>query len=122
MAAGTEFLEGGKPFALEVPGLPYALTLPWVWLPGEEQDVRIDDVVTTGGTIQGLVDPLDQVARLKNLPGPIPLRGVFCVAEEGKRTRILPAPVHALARLPDPVLRPGTRKPGPHQGRLWPRP
>jgi adenine phosphoribosyltransferase len=234
MAAGTEFLEGGKPFALEVPGLPYALTLPWVWLPGEEQDVRIaslnlvgkvrwnadlgallagriresvpdftdlclmtvvekalqlaqvvasalgmpdmavaynrvkphmeaagrpviqvgtdsitsggkflalyerdinllvqrasrgvilvDDVVTTGGTIQGLVDLLDQVARLKNLPGPIPLRGVFCVAEEGKRTRILSAPVHALARLPDPVLRPGTRKPGPHQGRLWPRP
>jgi adenine phosphoribosyltransferase len=234
MAAGMEFLEGGEPFALEVPALPYALILPWVWLPGEEQDVRIaslnlvgkvrwnadlgallagriresvpdfadlclmtvvekalqlaqvvasalgmpdmavaynrvkphmeatgrpviqvgtdsitsggkflalyerdinllvqrasrgvilvDDVVTTGGTIQGLLDLLDQVARLKNLPGPIPLRGVFCVAEEGKRTRALPAPVHALARLPDPVLRPGTRMPGPHQERLWPRP
>ncbi len=234
MTAGTEYLESGEPFALEVPGLPYAMPLPWVWISGEEQDVRIaslnlvgkvrwntdlgallagriretvpdftdlclltvvekalqlaqvvasalgmpdiavaynrvkphmeptgrpviqvgadsitsggkflalyerdinllmrrgsrgvillDDVVTTGGTIQGLVDLLDQAARLKNLPGPIPLRGVFCVAKEGKCTRVLPAPVHALARLPDPIFRPGTRKPGPHQERLWLRP
>ena len=48
MAAGTEFLEGGEPFALEVPGLPYALTLPWVWLPGEEQDVRIASLNLVG--------------------------------------------------------------------------
>jgi adenine phosphoribosyltransferase len=84
--------------------------------------VLIDDVVTTGGTIQGLLDLLDQAARLTKLSHPIPLRGVFCVAEEGKRTRILPAPVHALTRLPDPIVRPGTLKPGPRQERLWPQP
>ena len=230
----SEQLESGERFALSVPGLPYPLRLPWVWLPGEEQDVRIaslnligqvrwnldlgkllaarvraafpdfsrlclmtvvekalqlaqvvaselemtdmavaynrvkphmeasgrpviqvgadsitsgvkylalyerdinlltarasggvvliDDVVTTGGTVLGLVDLLDQVARLKNLPRPIPLRGVFCVAEEGKRTRVLPAPVHSLARLPDPLVRAGARKSDALQGKLWPRP
>jgi adenine phosphoribosyltransferase len=233
MTEAGEFLESGEPFVLEVPGLPYTLTLPWVWIRGDEQDVRIaslnlvgkvrwntdlgalvarhvretlpdsiglclmtvvekalqlaqvvastlgmsdiavaynrikphmegmgrpviqvgadsitsggkflalyerdinllarasrgvvliDDVVTTGGTIQGLLDLLDQVARLTKLARPIPLRGVFCVAEEGKRTRILPAPVHALARLPDPIVRPGTLNPGPRQERLWPQP
>jgi adenine phosphoribosyltransferase len=234
MTEAAEHLESGDTFALDVPGLPYALTLPWVWLRGDERDVRIaslnlvgkvrwnadlgallagrvreslpdltglclmtvvekalqlaqvaasalgmadmavaynrvkphmeasgrpviqvgtdsitsggkflalyerdinllvsrashgvifiDDVVTTGGTIQGLMDLLEQVSRLKSLPRPLLLRGVFCVAEEGKRTRILPAPVHALARLPDPVVRPGTRPSGPQQGRLWPRP
>jgi adenine phosphoribosyltransferase len=230
----NEPLESGECFALTVPGLPYPLDLPWVWLRGEEQDVRIaslnlvgqvrwnrdlgqllaarvraavpdfsrvclmtvvekalqlaqvvaselemtdmavaynrvkphmeasgrpviqvgadsitsglkylalyerdinlltarvgggvvliDDVVTTGGTVLGLVDLLDQAARLKSLPRPIPLRGVFCVAEEGKRTRLLPAPVHSLARLPDPVIRAGARRSNALQGKLWPRP
>ena len=84
--------------------------------------VLIDDVVTTGGTALGLVDLLVQVARLKNLLRPIPLRGVFCVAEEGKRTRVLPAPVYSLARLPDPLVRAGTRTSDALQGKLWPRP
>jgi adenine phosphoribosyltransferase len=230
----SEQLESGERFALRIPGLPYPLHLPWVWLPGDEQDVRIaslnligqvrwnqdigkllatrvrsafpefsqlclmtvvekalqlaqvvaselgmadmavaynrvkphmeasgrpviqvgadsitsgekylalyerdinlltarasggviliDDVVTTGGTALGLVDLLDQVTRLTNLPRPIPLRGVFCVAEEGKRTRVLPAPVHSLARLPDPLVRAGSRKSDALQGKLWPRP
>ena len=230
----SEQLEGGERFALSVPGLPYPLHLPWVWLHGEERDVRIaslnligqvrwnldlgkllaarvraalpdfsqlclmtvvekalqlaqvvaselemtdmavaynrvkphmeasgrpviqvgadsitsgakcvalyerdinlltaradggvvliDDVVTTGGTVLGLVDLLEQVARLKGLPRPIPLRGVFCVAEEGTRTRLLPAPVHSLARLPDPAIRAGSRRSDAAQGKLWPRP
>jgi adenine phosphoribosyltransferase len=228
----ADFLESGEQFALPVPGLPYALHLPWVWLPGEEQDVRIaslnlvgkvrwnqdlgrlvatrvrarfpdlsglclmtvvekalqlaqvvaaelhmsdlvvaynrikphmesggrpviqvgadsitsgvkflalyerdinllvsrasrgviliDDVVTTGGTVLGLVDLLHQVARLTKQSQPFPLRGIFCVAEEGKRTRILPAPIDALARLPDPLVRPGTRHAGAQKS-LWPR-
>ena len=83
--------------------------------------ILIDEVVTTGGTVLGLVDLLDQVVRFKNLPHPIPLRGVFCVAEEGKRTRVLPASVHSLARLPDPLVRPGTLTADVTQGKLWPR-
>lgn len=234
MGEPGEQLESGEQFALNVPGLPYPLHLPWVWLLGEENDVRIaslnlvgrirwnrdlgkllagrirssfpdlsglclmtvvekslqlaqavaselgmtdmavaynrvkphmeasgrpviqvgtdsitsgvkylalyerdinllttrvgrgvlviDDVVTTGGTILGLVDLLEQVTRLKNLPHPIQLRGVFCVAEEGKRTRVLPAPIHSLTRLPDPLVRPGTRKSDVLQGKLWPQP
>jgi len=85
--------------------------------------IIIDDVVTTGGTILGLFDLLDQVAQLKGLRRPIPVHGIFCVAEEGKRNRLLPAPVYPLARLPDPILRkPGTLKGGSLQKRLWPKP
>jgi adenine phosphoribosyltransferase len=84
--------------------------------------IILDDVVTTGGTISGLVDLLDQVARLKGLQHPIPIHGIFCVAEEGKRSRILPAPVYSLARLPDPVPRkPGTLKGRSLQESLWPK-
>ncbi|MBP1695103.1 MAG: Adenine phosphoribosyltransferase [Deltaproteobacteria bacterium] len=234
MAEILDFLETGESCQLEIPGLAYPLTIPWVWLPGEEQDTRIaslnlvgkiewnqdlgkliarriqetlpdlegicfitavekalqlaqviaselgvrdmaiaynrvkphmetsrrpviqvgtdsvtsgikflafyerdinllvthatrgviilDDVVTTGGTISGLVDLLDQVARLKGLQHPIPIHGIFCVAEEGKRSRILPAPVYSLARLPDPVPRkPGTLKGRSLQESLWPK-
>jgi len=85
--------------------------------------VILDDVVTTGGTISGLVDLLDQMAQLKVLRRPVPVHGIFCVAEEGKRSRVLPAPVYSLARLPDPVLRrPGTIKGRSLQERLWPKP
>jgi adenine phosphoribosyltransferase len=84
--------------------------------------IIIDDVVTTGGTISALIDLLDQVVRLKKLPSPIPVRGVYCVAEEGTRKRILPAPVFPLARLPDPAIRrPGTLKKKPFQEDLWPK-
>jgi adenine phosphoribosyltransferase len=85
--------------------------------------VIVDDVVTTGGTIFGLIDLLDQLARLKKLQRPFPIHGIFCVAEEGTRKRILPAPVYPLARLPDPVVRrPGTLKQKPFQERLWDKP
>jgi len=85
--------------------------------------IILDDVVTTGGTISGLVDLLDQMAQLKVLRRPIPVHGIFCVAEEGKRSRVLPAPVYSLARLPDPVLRrPGTIKGRSLQESLWPKP
>ena len=235
MAEIHDFLETGESCQLEIPGLAYPLTVPWVWLLGEEQDTRIaslnligkikwnldlgkliaqriqkilpdlegicfitavekalqlaqvvaselgvrdmaiaynrvkphmeterrpviqvgtdsvtsgirflalyerdinllvtratrgviilDDVVTTGGTISGLVDLLDQMAQLKVLRRPIPVHGIFCVAEEGKRSRVLPAPVYSLARLPNPVLRrPGTIKGRSIQERLWPKP
>jgi len=228
-------LETGERYVLEVPGLPYPLILPWVWLLGEEQDTRIaslnligkikwnqdlgkliaqrirkilpnlegiclitavekalqlaqvvatelgvedvaiaynkvkphmetssrpviqvgvdsvtsgwkflafyerdinllvaratqgvvviDDVVTTGGTISGLVDLLNQLTHLKRLERPITIHAIFCVAEEGIRKRILPASVHSLTRLPDPVIRrPGTLKRKPLQEELWPKP
>jgi adenine phosphoribosyltransferase len=235
MAEIHDFLETGESCQLEIPGLAYPLTLPWVWLLGEEQDTRIaslnligkikwnqdlgkliaqriqetlpdleglcfitavekalqlaqevaselgvrdmaiaynrvkphmetsrrpviqvgtdsitsgikflalyerdinllvtratrgviilDDVVTTGGTISGHVDLLDQMAQLKVLRRPISVHGIFCVAEEGRRSRVLPAPVYSLARLPDPVLRrPGTLRGRSLQERLWPKP
>jgi adenine phosphoribosyltransferase len=85
--------------------------------------IVLDDVVTTGGTISGLVDLLDQMAQLKMLRRPVSVHGIFCVAEEGKRSRVLPAPVYSLARLPDPVLRrPGTIKGRSLQESLWPKP
>jgi hypothetical protein len=63
------------------------------------------------------------MAQLKVLRRPIPVHGIFCVAEEGKRSRVLPAPVYSLARLSDPVLRrPGTIKGRSLQERLWPKP
>src|SRR4030042_2414711 len=36
-----DFLEIGESCQLEIPGLAYPLTVPWVWLLGEEQDTRI---------------------------------------------------------------------------------
>jgi len=85
--------------------------------------VVIDDVVTTGGTILGLIDLLNQLAHLKRLERPITIHAIFCVAEEGMRKRILPASVHSLTRLPDPVIRrPGTLKGKPLQEELWPKP
>ena len=85
--------------------------------------IVIDDVVTTGGTISGLVDLLDQLAHLKRLERPIPIHAIFCVAEEGMNKRILIVPVYSLTHLPDPVIkRPGTLKGSPFQEELWPKP
>jgi adenine phosphoribosyltransferase len=85
--------------------------------------IVIDDVVTTGGTIMGLIDLLDQVAQLKKLQRSIPIQAIFCVAEEGTRNRVLPPPVYSLARLPDPMVkRPGTLKQKPLQEGLWRKP
>jgi adenine phosphoribosyltransferase len=81
----------------------------------------IEDVVTTGGTLSALGDLLEQVARVKRLPEPIPLRAAFCVAVEGRQTRLPGLAVDSLCRLPEPIhRRPGTR-PGPAQESLWPR-
>lgn len=63
--------------------------------------ILIDDVVSTGGTILALADLLDEVRRQKNLP-PADIRGIFCVAQEGKSHPLLPAPLHSLATLPEP--------------------
>jgi adenine phosphoribosyltransferase len=83
--------------------------------------IVIEDVVTTGGTLAALEALLEQVARLKKLPRPIPLRAAYCVAVEGKRTRLPALPVHALSRLPDPTFRRSSSKPEPPQETLWPR-
>jgi len=112
-----------------------SVTSGWKFLALYERDINllapettkgvivIDDVVTTGGTILGLIDLLDQVVQVKRRKIPIPIHAIFCVAEEGRRTRVLPAPVYSLARLPDPVIRrPGTLKGKPLQERLWPKP
>ena len=64
--------------------------------------IIIDDVVSTGGTILGLVDLLEEVLRHTG-GGELRVRGIFCVAQEGQAHPLLPASVHSLAVLPDPV-------------------
>jgi adenine phosphoribosyltransferase len=233
MADIIDSVETGEICTLEVTGLPYSLTLPYVWLPGEEQDIRIaslnllgkigwnrdlgrllaariratfpdlaghcfltvvekalqlaqvvaeeldqadlavaynrvkphmeagrraviqvgadsitsggkclalyerdinllaarasrgvivlDDVITTGGTLAALADLLAQVGRVKRLPAPLEIRAAFCVAVEGRRTRVPGIPVHALAQLPDPTFRrPGSLAGRSRQESLWP--
>ncbi len=83
--------------------------------------VVIEDVVTTGGTLAALESLLEQVARVKKLPRPIPICAAYCVAVEGKRTRLPALPVHALCRLPDPTYRRATSKQGAPQETLGPR-
>ena len=83
--------------------------------------IVIEDVVTTGGTLAALEALLEQVARVKKLSRPIPLRAAYCVAVEGKRTRMPAVPVHPLCRLPDPTFRRSSARPGPSQEALWPR-
>ena len=63
--------------------------------------IIIDDVVSTGGTIMGLYEILEEAAARAG--GGIPnLHGIFCVATEGKASDLLPAPVYGLAELPVP--------------------
>lgn len=63
--------------------------------------ILIDDVVSTGGTLLGLLDLVEAAMSLKGRPAP-ELLGIFCAAQEGTPRVNLPAPVHALAQLPPP--------------------
>ena len=63
--------------------------------------IIIDDVVSTGGTIMGLYEILEEASARAGRGAPR-LHGVFCAATEGKATSLLPAPVCALAELPVP--------------------
>ncbi len=62
--------------------------------------IIIDDVVSTGGTVIGLYEILEEAAAQA---GTVPrVHGIFCAATEGKAGALLPAPVHSLATLPTP--------------------
>ncbi|EPR40772.1 phosphoribosyltransferase [Desulfovibrio sp. X2] len=63
--------------------------------------ILIDDVVSSGGTILGLLDLVEAAVNSVGRPAP-ELLGIFCAAQEGKPRVRLPAPVHALASLPTP--------------------
>lgn len=63
--------------------------------------IIIDDVVSTGGTIMGLYEILEEAAAQAGRGGPL-IHGIFCAATEGKAGSLLPAPVHSLANLPAP--------------------
>ncbi len=63
--------------------------------------ILIDDVLSTGGTVLGLLDLVEAAANLLGKPAP-ELLGIFCAAQEGAPRVNLPSPVHALAQLPPP--------------------
>lgn len=64
--------------------------------------IVVDDVVSTGGTLLGLLDLVETAARRQGFAPP-PVLGVYCAAQEGERHPLLPVPVCALATLPKPV-------------------
>ncbi len=62
----------------------------------------LDDVVSSGGTILGLAELLEEVALRRG--GTVPkIEGIFCVAQEGDKHPLLPAPLYSLTTLPKPV-------------------
>jgi adenine phosphoribosyltransferase len=61
----------------------------------------IDDVVSTGGTVLGLYEILEEAAARAGIGIPL-VHGIFCAATEGKPGVRLPAVVHSLATLPVP--------------------
>ena len=63
--------------------------------------IIIDDVVSTGGTVLGLYEILEEVAARAGNGMPA-VHGIFCAATEGVPSVRLPAPVHSLAQLPVP--------------------
>jgi adenine phosphoribosyltransferase len=63
--------------------------------------IIIDDVVSTGGTVLGLYEILEEAAARAGLGAPH-VHGIFCAATEGKAGAPLPTPVHSLATLPLP--------------------
>lgn len=66
--------------------------------------IVIDDVVSSGGTLLAVAELIEKVGRLNSPPAPLPILGVFCVAQEGKTPPSLPALVTRLALLPDPEV------------------
>ncbi|PIE69627.1 MAG: adenine phosphoribosyltransferase [Deltaproteobacteria bacterium] len=62
----------------------------------------LDDVVSSGGTILGLAELLEEVALRRGGEAP-KIEGIFCVAQEGDTHPLLPAPLYALTTLPKPV-------------------
>lgn len=63
--------------------------------------IIIDDVVSTGGTVLGLLEIIEEAAARAEITSPH-VHGIFCAATEGETGVRLPAPVHSLARLPVP--------------------
>lgn len=63
--------------------------------------IIIDDVVSTGGTVMGLYEILEEAVAHSGGDGPR-VHGIFCAALEGDGGSLLPAPVHTLAELPAP--------------------
>lgn len=63
--------------------------------------IIIDDVVSTGGTIMGLYEVLEEAAAHAGHGAP-KIHGIYCAATEGEAGSHLPAPVYSLARLPVP--------------------
>ena len=73
--------------------------------------ILVDDVVSSGGTILGMVGLLAEIARFKHLAAPPPILGIFCVAREGRDLPPLPATLTSLAALPPPEIQ-STPSPG----------
>jgi len=63
--------------------------------------IIIDDVVSTGGTVLGLCEILEEAAARAGIGLPR-VHGIFCAATEGDPAVRLPAPVYSLATLPVP--------------------
>ena len=63
--------------------------------------IIIDDVVSTGGTMMGLYEILEEASARSGRGAPL-VHGIFCAATEGKAGDLLPAPVYSLAELPVP--------------------
>ena len=63
--------------------------------------IIIDDVVSTGGTVLGLYEILEEAVARVGIDVPR-VHGIFCAATEGEAGVRLPAPVHSLAKLPLP--------------------
>ena len=63
--------------------------------------IIIDDVVSTGGTVLGLYQILEEAMAHEGSGAP-QVHGIYCAAQEGDNTLLLPAQVHALAKLPLP--------------------
>ena len=66
--------------------------------------IIIDDVVSTGGTLFGLVTLVEEMTRYKKLDRQPDILGIFCVAQEGDDDPLLPAPLHSLTKLPSPEI------------------